>query len=290
MFDPTWIDGSHVLTFDEQGIIPTAKAAAAGRPGYSGTPSPAIRQLRHTLADLSAPEFSSTSSDFTCPSSSPTTAPSTLISAEEQTEQDDAEVEELMIRGNLLRQLFSAAYADALGATAPAPASMSAIVEENEKGVLDVLAAEGGDRGSPNDENSTEIGNKAPTTPSANTFAPSSTSDTSHSDEFADIHTPPQHVSFKVLEECGCPQCIVEERGSEKVDIWLERLREKAPPPLRLGDDIVAEEADVEWSYVFLKEDAGGVDADERTLVCSEVSELLSSLGDDDELPPPIFC
>lgn len=289
----TWMDGSHVLTFDEQGMITTAKAAAAGRLGCIGTPSPAFGQPCHTPAGLSAPEFSSASSDFTCPSSAPTTAPSTVVSAEEQIEQVDAELEELMARvpaGSLLQQLPLAAYADAFGATAPASARMSATVEENEKGVPDALAAEGGDRGSPDDENSTEIENKALTTPPAYTFFPSFTLDTSHSDEPAVIHTPPERVPFIVLDECGCPQCIVEERGSEKVDIWLERLREKAPPPLRLGDDIVAEEADVEWSYVFLKEDAGGVDADEDTLARSEVSELLSSLGDDDELPPPIFC
>ncbi|KAI5995315.1 hypothetical protein F5J12DRAFT_856026 [Pisolithus orientalis] len=270
------MDGSHVLTFDEQEMITTAKAAAAaGRLGCIGTPSPAFGQPCHTPAGFSAPEFSSTSSDFTCPSSSPTTAPSTLISAEEQTEQDDAELEELMIPGCLRRQLLSAAYADALGATAPASASMSATVEENGKGVLDALAAEASHRGSSDDENSTEIGNKAPTTPSANTFAPSSTSDTSHSDESVDIRTPSQRVPFKVLEECRSCPCIDDVgdlrfgQGEE-----LERLRKKAPPPLRLGDDIVAEEADVEWSCVFLKEDAGGVDADERTLVCSEVSEV----------------
>ncbi|KAI6043537.1 hypothetical protein EDC04DRAFT_2890928 [Pisolithus marmoratus] len=312
MFNPTWMDGPHVFTLDENGmvVVPgTAKTAApaAGRPGCIGTPSLAFSKPWYTPAVRSTPK-SSISSVFTS-TSLPTTASSSPISGEELsrvrkpwklatlTEQDDAEFEELMARvaaESLLQHVPLTAYADTRGAATPTSTTVTATAEGNGDGVLEPFAAEAGDRGSPHDVISididatviAEIENEAPQTPLACTVSPSSTSGVSHSDESIDIPTPRQRgerVPFMVLhEDVSSPcvdedaeLCIEQEVALEKVVIGLERLRKKAPPPLRLEGDAAAEEVGVEWSCVLLQGDAGG-DADERTPVCSKVLSPLT--------------
>lgn len=300
------MDGPHVFTFDERGMVVlpgTAKAAVAvGHPGCIGTPSPVFSKPWSAPAVRSTPESSSSTSSTATFTSSPssTTASS---SAEELsrirkpwklatlTEQDDAEFEELMARiaaESLLQHVPLTAYADASFSIAPTSKTANAIVEENKYAVLDQFSAEAGSPRPHNDEDAasnSEIENKVPTTPPLWTMSPSSTSAASHSDESFVVPTPHQRgerIPFTVLHEHAPSPCAdkeaelrveqEEEVALEKVVVGVERLRKKAPSPLRLE----CEEAEVERNCVLFQGDAGG-DIGEGTPVCTEVLSPLTA-------------
>ncbi|KAI6106984.1 hypothetical protein EDD16DRAFT_134808 [Pisolithus croceorrhizus] len=306
MFNPTWMDGPHVFAFDERGMVVapgTAKTAVAtGHPGCIGTPSPVFSKPWCAPAVRSTLESSSTSSTVTFTSSSATASSTEELSRIRKpwklatlTEQDDAEFEELMAcvaAESLFQQVPLTAYGGASFATTPTSTTMTAISEANWNAVLDQFSAEPSNRRPPHDEDVTdiddatsnaEIENKVPTTSPACTMSPSSTSGASHSDESFVVPTPHrrgERVPFMVLHEQVPSPCVDEEAELrfeqevvlEKVFVGLERLRKKAPPPLRLE----GEEVGVEWSCVLLQEDAGG-DVGECTPVCNEMLSPLTA-------------
>lgn len=298
MFNPTWMDGPHVFAFDERGMVVlpgTAEAAVAvGHPGCIGTPSPVFSKPWSAPAVRSTPESSSTVT-LTSPSTAASSSAEGLSRIRKPwklatlAEQDDAEFEELMAHvtaESLLQQVPLTAYADASFSTAPTSKTMNAIVEENKYAVLDQFSAGANSRRPHNDEDATsnsEVENKVPTTPPVWTMSPSSTSAASHSDESFVVPTPHQRgerIPFTVLHEHVPSPCddkeaelrFEQEVALEKVVVGLERLRKKAPSPLRLE----CEEAEVERGCVLFQGDTGG-DIGEGTPVCNEVLSPLTA-------------
>ncbi|KAI6117787.1 hypothetical protein EDD17DRAFT_919813 [Pisolithus thermaeus] len=306
MFNPTWMNGPHVFAFDERGMVvvpgTTNAAVTTGHPGRIGTPSPVSSNPWRAPAVRSTLELSSTSSTATFTSSSATASSAEELSRIHKpwklatlTEQDDAAFEELMAfvaAESLLQRVPLTAYAGATSVTTPTSTTMTGISEANWNAVLDQFSAEPSNRRPPSDDDVTdtddatsnaEIEKKFPATPPACTMSPSSTSGASHSDESFVIPTPHQRgerVPFMVLHAQVPSPCVNEEEelrfeqevALEKAFVGLERLRKKAPPPLRLE----GQEVEVEWSCVLLQEGAGD-DVGECTPVCNEVLSPLTA-------------
>lgn len=223
LFNPIWTEGPHVFTFSESGTVIHPKNIAS-----RGHPSNAFRQPLHP----SSPAARTYADAVKAP-------PSSLLSRMRKpwknatmTEQDDAEFEALMSRSIAEASHSSQSSGNESDNVYTWPPDLSACRREAQAETC-------------LDKNENDA-------PSTLYMVSPSNSRTSETDSSV-IPTPDKRgdrMPFMVLHEMS--PCF-EEEELEKILVGVERLRRKAPPPLRLADNMTDKPDN---TFVLLQEDA----------------------------------